>query len=376
MAEDQEEKTEEPSERRLEELREKGQGAKSADVGSAVAMLAVAGAFLIIGDDLARELMKLTVRSLRLVDAPQPVEAIHASYPALMLAGIPLLVISVLTGAAGVAQSRTFSPKLANFDIERLDPAKQLKQLLAIPQQLLEILKQVLKLGAIGWVGYKLIVESMPMFSVLSATPPAAGAAFVAGVAGKLYLRVGIAFAVVAAFDYFMAHRKFHKDSMMSRDEVKQERKGEEASPQLRMRIRAKMRELLRARSLPDVSKATVVVTNPTHYAVALRYVPAKDFAPLVLAKAKDEKALGMRKLARQHQVPIVENKPLARALFADGKVGKAIPVDLYRAAAEVIAFVMQLHAPRPAPRLATAAKANPTPVQTDTTEPESGAEV
>jgi flagellar biosynthesis protein FlhB len=350
MAEDQdqEDKTEEATPKRLEELRDQGQGARSADVGAVAAIGAAAASFAIIGDDLARELMRYAVRSFRLVDARSPLEAITASWPVLLLAGIPLLGVSVIGAAAGVAQARTFSMKLVNFDPDRLNPIKQLKQMFALPTQLLELFKQLVKIGAIGWVAYRLISEAMPMFSVLGQTPLSTGASYVAGVAGKLLLRVGIAFAVVAAFDYFIAHRKFAKQSKMSRDELKQERKGEEASPELRMRIRRKMRELLRARSVGDISKATVIVTNPTHYAVALRYLPEKDFAPIVLAKAKDEKALAMRTKARGHQVPIVENRPLARALYADGNVGKAIPVELYRAAAEVIAFVTQLKAPRP----------------------------
>jgi flagellar biosynthesis protein FlhB len=345
---DQEDKTEEATPRRLEELREQGQGARSADVGAVAALAAAAGSFAIIGDDLARELMRYAMRSFRLVDARTPLEAITASWPVLLLAGIPLLAVSVLGAAAGVAQSRTFAIKLVAFDPDRLNPLKQMKQMFAVPTQLLEILKQIVKIGAIGWVAYGLISEALPVFSVLGQTPLQTGASYVAGVAGSLLLRVGIAFAVVAAFDYFIAHRKFDKQSKMSRDELKQERKGEEASPELRMRIRRKMRELLRARSVGDISKATVIITNPTHYAVALRYVPEKDFAPIMLAKAKDEKALAMRTKARSHQVPIVENRPLARALFADGNVGKPIPVELYRAAAEVIAFVMQLKAPRP----------------------------
>src|SRR5262249_10387688 len=130
-------------------------------------------------------------------------------------------------------------------------------------------------------------------------------------------------------------------------DEVKDERKQEEGSPEVRGRIRRRMRELLKTRATADVSKATVVVTNPTHFAVALRYLPEKDAAPIILCKGKDEIALSMRAEARKHQIPMVENRPLARALFADGKVGRPIPVDLYRAVAEVIAFVFQLNRQR-----------------------------
>jgi flagellar biosynthetic protein FlhB len=212
-------------------------------------------------------------------------------------------------------------------------------------ESLLEIAKQVLKLGAIAYVAYSLIADAMPMLVVLSAASPMVSAAFVGGLATKLLIHVGGAFLLVAVFDYWLALRKANEDAMMSKQEVKDERKGEEASPELRGRVRRRMRELAKNRALADMSKATVLITNPTHYAVALRYLPSKDHAPIVLAKGRDELAFQMREQARRHQVPMVENRPLARALYADGRAGHPIPLELFRGVAEVIAFVMKLSA-------------------------------
>jgi flagellar biosynthetic protein FlhB len=203
----------------------------------------------------------------------------------------------------------------------------------------------VLKLLTIGFIAYGVIRDAVPVFSRLSSAPPLSAAATVASVAGKLALRVSVAFAVAAAIDYWLARRKYLEDAMMSRDEVRDEHKEQEGRPEVRQRMRRRMQEMNKSRSIGDVAKATVVIVNPTHYAVALRYAPEQDFAPVVLAKGVDELALAMRSRARKFGVPVVEQRALARSLYAESKVGRTIPVDLYRAVAEVIAYVMQLRA-------------------------------
>jgi flagellar biosynthetic protein FlhB len=131
----------------------------------------------------------------------------------------------------------------------------------------------------------------------------------------------------------------------MSKQEVRDEHKEQEGRPEIKGRMRRKMQDMTKQRATADVSKATVLVTNPTHYAIALRYEPEHDAAPVVLAKGLDELALQMRSIARKAGVPVIEQRPLARALYADAKVGRPVPVELYRAVAEVIAYVMQIKA-------------------------------
>ena len=172
------------------------------------------------------------------------------------------------------------------------------------------------------------------------------GAAAVADILRRLLLQAGLAYALVAFIDYLLAVRKFGEDAKMSKEEVRDERKQEDINPEVRQRRRRKMQELLQA-APGSVRGATVVVTNPTHYAVALRYESGKDDAPMVLAKGADMVAMNMRTEARKYQIPMVENKPLARALYREGKVGAPIPYELYRATAEVIAFVYQLRQTR-----------------------------
>jgi flagellar biosynthetic protein FlhB len=341
---DRDQRTEEATPRKRERMREEGQIPRSADVTAAASVVAAVIGMAATVDSLVRQLTMCAVRSFRLVDVHRPLDALSASTSVLAPVAAPLFGAAAAAAAVGVLQARTFSLTLVLPKASRLDPLAQLQNLIPGKQQALEILKQLLKLGAVGYVAYALIAGAMPMFAVLAATTPSVAASFVGGVAAKLFVRVGIAFIVVAGFDYWLSLRKFSTDAMMSRDEVKDERKQEEGNPEVRGRIRRRMRELLKSRAITDVSKATVVVTNPTHFAVALRYVPDKDVAPIIVCKGKDELALEMRAIARKHQIPMVENRPLARALFADGKVGRAIPVDLYRGVAEVIAFVFQLN--------------------------------
>jgi flagellar biosynthetic protein FlhB len=148
---------------------------------------------------------------------------------------------------------------------------------------------------------------------------------------------------------------------MMSKQEVRDEYKEQEGSQAVKQKMRRRMQEMVKRRANTDVTKATVVVVNPTHYAVALRYEPEEDAAPLVLAKGVDELALQMRSIARQAGVPVVEQKSLARALYADAKVGRTVPVALYRAVAEVIAYVMQLKARDRGPSVQLAPEAGDT---------------
>lgn len=326
-------------------MREEGQIPKSQDVGAAAVVVATCAAIGSSFDSIGRALVGFTHRMFRLEDFAQPQIALHAQLDVLAPAFIPIMVASVVAAIAGFLQTRAFSFNFLMPKPERFNPLPALKQMLPTKEGWTEIGKQVIKLLAVGYIGYAVVRDAVPAFTMLSSTTTLAGADVVAGVAVKLALRVSIAFLIVAGLDYYLARRKFLKDAMMSRQEVIDEHKQEEGRPEIRARLRGKMREMAQNRSVADVAKATVLVVNPTHYAVALRYLPERDVAPLVLAKGVDEVALAMRAKARHERVPIVEQPPLARALHSEGKLGRPIPVELYRAVAEVIAYVMQLRA-------------------------------
>jgi flagellar biosynthetic protein FlhB len=345
VAEDREQQTEEATPRKREKLREEGQVVKSQDVTT---LAVVAATSLMIGytfENLGMAVAVYAQRCFRFVDLHEPLAALRGQLYVIGPSALPLFAASGAAIVAGVAQARIFTFSLLAPKPSRLNPLNGIKQILPNKQSMLEITKQVIKLAAVGYIGFRVIADALPLFSTLSNVPPLAAAVTVTHTTGVLVLRVCAAFGVVALADYYMAHRKFTEDAMMSKQEVRDEHKEQEGKPEIKQRLRRRMQDMTKQRQTADVSKATVLVTNPTHYAIALRYEPERDGAPVVLAKGMDELALQMRSIARKAGVPVVEQRSLARALYADAKVGRQVPVDLYRAVAEVIAYVMQIKA-------------------------------
>ena len=253
---------------------------------------------------------------------------------------------SLAAVVAGLVQTRgLFSIELAFPKLERFDPLGRLKNLLPGKDMAIEMGKSLLKIATIAIVVKKLVEASLSSLLMLGAADSRVAALQVGRIAAELVMWGGGTFALVAAIDYFVALRKFESDTKMSKQELKEEFKQEEQDPGVKRKMRMRARELMNQRSAGGLETATVLVTNPTHFAVALRYDPERDAAPVIVGKAVDDAALAMRTKARKHQIPIVENRPLARSLHKHGKIGKSVPVDLYRAVAEVIAHVMRIRA-------------------------------
>ncbi len=345
MAEDRSQKTEEATPRRKEKLAKEGKIAKSADIGAAAVLASSTAAFALLGGGALRDIAGFSRRLLTLQETP--LAALGALLRVLVGVVFPVVgVAMVAAAAAGVAQTRG----RVNFELlaikwDRLDPLPRLKTLLPSKDSALEILKQLVKVVAIGTVVWRVLDEALPAIVDLPASAPLVAARTVASAATRVALYGGLAFVLVAAFDFWLAHRKFSEDSKMSKQELKEEHRESEGDPHLKARRRRRARELAERRAVQDVSKATVLVCNPTHVTVALRYVPGEDAAPMTVAKAVDEVALKMRAQARRLGIPIVENRPFARALYRDAEPGQPIPVEHYGAAAEVIAHVLRLGA-------------------------------
>jgi flagellar biosynthesis protein FlhB len=338
-------RTEQATPRKLEKLREEGTVLSSHDVISAVVLAAVAATLAMMGGGLCIQLIRFSQRVFRLQQWTRPFDSLAAAVSTLNTAAAPLLVAALAAIVAGAAQTRIFSIELASFKPERLNPLPQLKQIFPSKQSMIEIGKQLLKLVVIGFIVYKLVEKAVPRFALLAATEVSVGAAAVASVAAKLAVYGGIALVLLSMVDYWISYRRFSEQAKMSFQDIKDELKEEEGNPQVRQRIRQRFREMLRRRGVSAVKQATVLVTNPTHLAIALRYKPEVDVAPLILFKGREHLAMQMRATARKHGVPIVEHRPLARSLYDKGKEGRTIPVELYRAVAEVIVHVMKLRA-------------------------------
>ncbi|NOY92597.1 MAG: EscU/YscU/HrcU family type III secretion system export apparatus switch protein [Deltaproteobacteria bacterium] len=342
---DKAQQTEEATPRKKEKMRDEGQIAKSQDVGSAAVIMAVSVTVALSGHAVMQGVFAFATRTLTFQDRQGPALALRAFLPPLLTSLAPVLIVASVAGAiAGVAQTGgLFKLSLLAIKPDRFNPIPQLKKIIPGKESGLELLKQVMKMGAIAAVIYNVVDDSFPVFVGLASSSPIAGAGAVAGVMVHVATYGVICFASIAAFDYWLARRKFLEDAKMSKQDVKDEHKQEEGDPRLKAQRRRKARELAMARSVGDISQATVLIANPTHISIALRYEPGEDAAPMMIAKAVDGAAMEMRKKARKHGVPIVENRPLARALYRDGKLGAPIPLELYAAAAQVIAHVLGL---------------------------------
>lgn len=234
-----------------------------------------------------------------------------------------------------------FAPAKAAPDLNRLNPVRTLSEL---PRKNLDslVLAAVtlpLLLAALWWVAASRWAE----FARLPLIPLEQGAAAVGRAAGALLWKAALLLLAWGAIDLLRQRRRYLKDLRMTRQEVREEHRQNEGSPEVKMRIRRLRRELLRRRMMAEVPKATAVIVNPTHYAVALRYDQTAMAAPAVVAKGKNYLALRIREKAIEHRVPVVENPPLARALYQQVEVGQEIPVSLYRAVAEVLAYVYRV---------------------------------
>ena len=346
---DKDQRSHEATPRRQEKLREEGKVARSADVGAAAEILTVLAVLAAFAQPLSLHITHFSRRVFRLQDASDPLMAVTALWSVLSDVILPVVALTAFVALAfGLLQTKgLFKLSLVAPKWERLNPASHIKKLLPGKESALEIGKQLLKIGVLALVVYRALESEIPMFSRLPAVAPAVAAAAVGGVVRQVALYGSAAFVAMAALDFWLARRKFQEESKMSNQELRDERKEDEGDPHLRRRMRQRMRELANRRAVSDVSKATVLVTNPTHVSVALRYDPEKDAAPIVIAKAVDKGALEMRTKARAHRVPIVENPPFARTLYRVAKIGKPIPVELYQLAAEVIAHVMRIRGGR-----------------------------
>jgi flagellar biosynthesis protein FlhB len=344
------EKTEQATPRKLEEAAKKGQFPRSAEVQTVFVLAAALAAMMFAGRESWQHLMVVMSGTLgHLHELPVGVDAMREYWirNAMSLGKCigPILVAAMIGGLlAGGLQSRfqTASEALA-VNWERLNPAAGFKRVFsfrnAAPSGL-----ALLKLAAIVGLTYSQVLEVLhdPIF--FSAVSADRVGAFIAGTSYRILTRVIVVLVVIAAMDYTYQVWRTNQDMMMTKEEVKEESKNNEANPQVRSRLRRRRRKASQQRMLMDVAKADVVVTNPTHLAVALRYDRKHMRAPRIVAKGSRLNAAKIRETARKHQVPVVENKPLARMMFKYGRVGGEIPAQLFAAAAEIFAWVYRVN--------------------------------
>ena len=256
----------------------------------------------------------------------------------------PILIIGFLVAfLSDLVQVRwkpTTKPLKPKFS--KLNPISGFKKIFSV-NSLVELVKSVLKIGLIVYVCFSYLKERWLLLFNLYDMSLMQAIGLAAETVTDLGIRISALYMVIALGDYIYQRVKFSNDMKMTKQEIKEEFKQMEGDPQIKGQIRAKMREASRRRMMQDLPKADVVITNPTHYAVAIQYDPEIADAPVVIAKGEDYMAARIKEVARENQIEIVENKPLARMLYANVDIGQAVPPELYQAVAEVLAFVYHL---------------------------------
>ena len=356
MAEEQESasKTEEPTQRKLDEARRKGDVAKSMDIPAWASLAAAFGVLAIAGGWMARILAEAL---LPYVARPDEIEVSGEGLRALMtttlLACAPVaavLLAAALAGAAGsVLQTGfLFSPSRLAFDLKKLSPMAGFKRLFGIDAQV-QFLKSFVKLLAIALIVWLVFRPHANELQALAALEPAAMLPFARELFVALFVAVLSFLGVGAGIDFVWQRFRFMQRMRMSREELKEDFKQSEGDPHVKAKLKQIRSDRARLRMMQNVPKATVVITNPTHFAVALRYVQGETAAPVCVAKGVDAVALRIREVAGEHDVPILEDPPLARALYASMEIDDVIPREHFEAVAKIIGFILGARTGRPA---------------------------
>jgi flagellar biosynthetic protein FlhB len=250
--------------------------------------------------------------------------------------------MAAAVGMHGFQGGWNFAPESLQFNWSRLNPGQGFKRF-NVMQTGPDMLKNLVSVAVIGYLGYgaaRAVVSETQRFPWLS---PGGSASLAWGYTEALLWKIGFALALLALFDYALQRYRLMKQLKMTKQELKSEARESEGNAEVKGRIRRIQREMARKRMIDDVKKATVVITNPTHFAVALQYSRDSMLAPKVLAKGRDILAARIREEARKHEIPIVENKPLAQALYKTVEVGETIPAQLFAAVAEVLAYLVRI---------------------------------
>jgi flagellar biosynthetic protein FlhB len=353
MAENGQERTEQATPKRLQEARKKGQVPRSTELSMAAVCIAAAVAVYSLGRMAAGGFADLMRATLSLSPATAMSEG--AIWPALTTAGARALwIIMPILGATFFAALAApiaiggwnFSGAALMPQFKRLNPVSGLGRVFSA-RGLMELGKGLAKVAVVGTIGWILLRGLTPQLMGLSSEPLVNAISHSAELTGYSLLVLVCGLAVIAAFDVPYQLWQHAKDLRMTREEVREEYKESEGSPETRGRIREAQRALSRGRMLQEVPKADVIVTNPTHFAVALRYDEKKMRAPIVVAKGTELVALKIREIAAENNIPIVEAPPLARALFKSVDLGREVPAALYVTVAQVLTYVYQLRAAR-----------------------------
>jgi flagellar biosynthetic protein FlhB len=350
---DREQRTESATPKRLEEARKQGQVPRSRDLNSAAVLLAGGVGLYSLGGLLGGHLLQIMRRGLQfsreqaMGDGQMTAAFGHAAFDALLACAplFGLMLVAAIVAPLSIG-GWNFSTEAFAMKWERLDPVAGVRRVFSL-HGVLELLKSLARFGVVAAVTVLLLRhQAAEMFS-LGTQPLQLAIGSSLKLVGMTLVALAGSLVLIAAVDVPLTLWQHFRSLRMTKEEVRQEHKETEGNPEVKGHIRSRQQALARGRMMQDVPKADVVVTNPTHYAVALRYDESRMRAPVVVAKGADLVAARIREIAADHGVPILEAPPLARALHRHCDLGDAIPADLYQAVAQVLAYVYQVRAAR-----------------------------
>ncbi len=351
------EKTEKATPKRKQDARKKGQVLHSREISSALVLLLVFLSIKLLGNYMYEEIsafFRLCVTDLAISFDSWSVNEILRLLGMIMVQLLkivgPVFGVTLVVGiAANFAQVgslftlETLKPKFSN-----LNPINGIKRIFSI-RGLVELIKALAKITVVGIVAWQSLRAEENNIAKLMDLDLVAGAGYIVSTTIDTAVKICVIMVIIGVLDYGYQWWQYEKDLRMTKQEVKEEYKEMEGNPEVKQKIKQKQREISMRRMLSEVPKADVVITNPTHYAVAIRYDPQKAPAPIVVAKGQDYMALRIKDIAKANGVETVENKPLAQALFKAVDIGKQVPPEMYQAVAEILAFVYQLKGKLPA---------------------------
>jgi len=352
---DNSDKTEKATPKKRSDLRKKGQVLQSKEVTSALGLLLIFVSLRIFGDFIYGEVKSVfhffmnDMAAYNLTDPSEIMRVVTYTLVEIAKISAPFFIIAIVVGVMStyVQIGFLFTTEPLKPKFSKLNPISGLKRMFST-RSLFELAKSIVKVILVAWVAWGSIEAEFTNMMKLMDLELGPLTLYLIDTAINIAIKICFVLLLIAGVDYFFQWRRHEKDIRMSKQEVKEEYKQTEGNPEIKSKIKSKQREASMRRMMKDVPKADVVITNPTHYAVAIKYEPEKRSAPYVLAKGADFMAKRIKEIAKENKIQTVENKPLAQALYNNVDVGEAIPPDLYKAVAEVLAFVYNLEGRRP----------------------------
>ncbi len=338
-----------PSPRKLQQAREKGNVARSTDLNSGFLLLVAGIGLYVLGPLAIGRLLVMTryyfgdawtISVLPGDMQPLLIQAMLLAAPVVLPFMVLLMAASILINVSQIGF--LFSGQAMQPKLERLNPIRGFQRFVSV-RALVELIKSLTKLSAIGYITFLTVRPRVPDILALMHSSPLASGIGVWDVLFAVWWRVGLAMILIGLFDFAFQRWQHQRDLRMTRQEAQDELKQLEGDPRIKQRVRQIQRQMAMQRMMADVPEAEVVITNPTRFAVALRYEAGEMAAPTVVAKGARRTAERIRELAIEHEVPIVERPELARALFRDIEIGGHVPENLFKAVAEVLAYVYEI---------------------------------